>query len=147
MKWLIEPVILESAFAALIAEDLRALAAVDGEVHEREQSLIDAFTMSIPDGVVAADAVLDTPHLQKTYVRSMVMLALADGDLTEDEHGLIVILSERRGVPRAEVDRIIEHLGVQFYGSLEAARTFRSELRTAAREAGLTQENVEEMWN
>ena len=147
MKWLIEPVILESALAALIAEDLRALAAVDGEVHEREQSLIEAFSMSIPEGAKPDDAVLDTPHLQKTYVRSLVMLALADGDLTEDEHGLIVALAERRGVPRAEVDRIIEHLGVQFYGSLEAARAFRSELREAARASGLQQETIEEMWN
>ncbi len=147
MKWLIEPVILESPVAALIAEDLRQLAAIDGELHERELALIEAFEGGITEPGAAGVADLDSPALRRTYVRSLVMLALADGDLSREEHALILELADRRGVGRAEVDRIIEHLGLQFYGDLETARQFRDSLRQAAEDAGLSPEQTREMWN
>ncbi len=147
MKWLIEPVILDSPVAALIAEDLRQLAAIDGELHERELALIEAFEGGIAEPAAAGGASLDSPALRRTYVRSLVMLALADGDLRREEHELILELADRRGVERAEVDRIIEHLGLQFYGDLEAARQFRDSLRQAAEDAGLRPEQTREMWN
>ncbi len=145
MKWLTEPVILEPAVAAAIADDLEIVANADGELHERELALIAAFRDQIPAGT-AASADLKEPAVITTYLRSLVLLALADGEITDEEIDQIAALAGARGIPRADVLTQIARLKVRFYGDLSAGE-LREELREAAVAQGLEIEEAGELWN
>ena len=131
MRWLTEPVI-DDALAALLAHDMLRLAHADGHVHPRELALVEAFSAQVPAGTPTDAAALDTEDLRTTYVRSLVILALSDGSLTQEESALIEELAGAHGIPATEVARITHLLKLQFYGAAEEQRAFRASLRAAA---------------
>ena len=130
MRWLTEPVI-DDALAALLAQDMLRLAHADGHVHPRELALVEAFAAQVPPDA-PTDVALDTEVLRTTYVRSLVILALSDGSLADEESALIVELASARGIPADEVARITHLLKLQFYGAADEQRAFRASLRAAA---------------
>ena len=147
MRWLNEPLLIDAAVAAAIADDLQVIAEADGEVHERESALIEAFRSGIPPGADASKSDFSAASTQRTYIRSLLLLALADGELRDEETDMIATLARQRGVAAEEVMSITRALTLEFYGTYGGASGMREDLRQAAASAGVRREQTDTMWN
>jgi hypothetical protein len=147
MKWLNDSSVLNPAVAAMILRDLRRVAEVDGEVHRRELALIDAFATAIPTDASPEQALLDSKELRDTYVRSLVLLALADGDFADEEFILITELANEQGIDTREVQRVAADVERSFYGKVSGLRQFSDSLKSMAAELGFSDDEVTLIWN
>ena len=82
MRWMDENVVLNEEAAAVIGRDMRRVAEADGVLHARELSLIDVYMDSIGDDLPDGFDAIETDELKMTYLRSLVMVALADGKVS-----------------------------------------------------------------
>ena len=147
MKWLDQSVRIDAPTAAIIAHDLRQVAEIDGHLHERELSLIEAFERELPTDSVPQDALLETDEIRKAYLRSLIMLALADGEIAIEEHELILQLAERRGISNEEVEDATAKIKKEFFSIFAGVKLFRQSLMGLAEGMGMSANEVEEMWD
>ncbi len=137
VDWLDEEVSLDANTAALIASGMRKVAMADGQVHQRELALIASFEAQLPKGGVEADAALETAELRSTFVRSLTMVALADGKISPAEDAKVRELASERQVPAAEIDAAILDVKRRFLQVFAGVRLFRDSVVEVARELGL----------
>ena len=105
----------------VLTHAMMALAKVDG-IHDNEMSLIREFYESCSRAgdprleevargsfqVDGAKALFDTPELSKMFVKSLILLAFADGEYASAEDDLIREWALALGVSSAEVDALYE---------------------------------------
>ncbi len=105
----------------VLTHALMALAKVDG-IHDNEMSMIREFYQGcaragdpkleeVARGSFAierAKALFDTPELAKMFVKSLILLAFADGEYAQAEDDLIREWSPQLGVSSTEVDALLE---------------------------------------
>ena len=144
MKWLDESVLIDASVAAVIARDLRQIAEIDGHLHERELSLIEAFQKEIPEEASNDDIVLEGEKVRHAYLRSLIMLGLADGELAEEELELIHQLANRRGIDSEVVDSTTAQIKKEFFSIFSGVSLFRQSLMGIAEGMGL---DSEEIWD
>ena len=147
MKWLDQSVRIDASTAAVIARDLRRVAEIDGHMHERELSLIEAFEREIPDTTVSDDAIFESEEIRSAYLRSLIMLALADGEIADEEQALILQLAERRGISNDEVETATVNIKKEFFSIFAGVKLFRQSLMGLAQGMGMDANDVEEMWD
>jgi hypothetical protein len=144
MKWLDESVLIDASVAAVIARDLRQIAEIDGHLHERELSLIEAFQKEIPEEASNDDIVLEGEKVRHAYLRSLIMLGLADGELADEELELIHQLANRRGIDSEVVDSTTAQIKKEFFSIFSGVSLFRQSLMGIAEGMGL---DSEEIWD
>jgi hypothetical protein len=142
--WLDQPVALDAAAAAVIAAGMKAVALADGQMHHRELALIKAFEAQIPDGDRSAASEW-TAEVQRTYLRSLAMVGLADGKMSPEEEAVIRELASGQGIPIAEVDRVILEVKRRFLRVFSGVEIFRDSVESVARDLGLGPEEIEGM--
>jgi len=147
MKWLDETSRIDMSVATLIARDLRKIAEVDGHLHERELSLIDAFARELPDQDAGDDVVLETEDSKQAYLKSLMMCALADGDIADEEYSLIVELAGRQGISAEEVEQSCKAVKKEFFSIFSGVKLFRESLLGLAGTMGLDDEELEKLWD
>lgn len=126
--------------AVFIASGLRELAEVDG-VHERELALIEAFE----DGLVfervpfdlRGDHPLVSDDLQDLFMRSAILLALADGAVSELEGDLIGRYATAFGMSPRRLAMLWRDVKCYLLSSFEAADLFRDHAEEIGRDLGL----------
>lgn len=110
---------------------LMALAKVDG-IHDNEMQLIRQFYDSCSRGgdprleevaggkydPARAKTLFDTPELAKLYVKSLILLAFADGQYAKEEDALIHEYAEAVGIDGEEVEGLREATKDFLLGSL-----------------------------
>lgn len=143
VDWLDQDVGLDADAAALIASGMRQVAMADGRVHQRELALIDTFESQLPRGGSAEAARLDTPALRSTYVRSLTMVALADGKISPAEDEKVRALAAGLGVSAAEIDAGILDVKRRFLKVFAGVKLFRDSVVEVARDLGLTEAEAE----
>ena len=149
MRWMDDSVVLDEAAAAVIGRDMRVVAEADGILHVRELSLIDAFVSELPDSDVDVDGYgsICTDELRMTYLRSLVMVALADGKVSEEEHEVILELSAKVGLPAATVEKALDEAKREFMSIFSGLKLFRDSMRTVGRDMGLSDEDIDDLWD
>ncbi len=110
---------IEAVEAAVIARGMRSVAAADGNVHPREIDIIAAFEAELPPGIQVDDALVLRPAVHEVFVRSLAIVALADGHVSPKEQAEIDRLAARHGVSREVVAS--EVLGAKRYFLSEVA--------------------------
>lgn len=143
MDWFETPVELDAAQAALIAQGMRAVAKADGLLHERELSLIASFEAELPEPADASEAVLGDELLQRTFVRSLIMVALADGTLGEQELGVIGELAAAQGIEGSLVDDCVLEVKQRFLKVFAGVDVFRDSVVQVALDLGLAASEVD----
>lgn len=102
---------LDTFQAEAIARGLFAVAQADG-MHEREAALVAAFwadtggnaqslsELQRRDAITSEElaAALSTPDLRRLFLKTAVLLALADGKVTDREHALLQGYAEHLGL-------------------------------------------------
>ena len=116
------PVVVDAQAASVIAAGMKAVARADGEIHARELELISAFEESIPTLEEGGQGM--TPEVRQVYLRSLVMVALADGTLSDDELPVITSLAEAQGFTAEDVRKEVEEVRSYFLSYFDGVKVF-----------------------
>jgi hypothetical protein len=103
MWQLMNPTHMDRNTARFIAAGMLEVSECDG-VTPDESALISAFVEGLPNGPAKRvnPAAFDTPSLKETLIKSLALVAIADGEVTSGEleiiqrHGLSVGLTEEK---------------------------------------------------
>jgi len=117
--------------AALIAKGMMAVAKADGDIHPREIALIQAFQADVPISDLDEDAVLE-PGSGATYLNSLVLVALADGHITPEEHTIINELAQKHGLSSDDVETSINWAKSYFLEAFSGVEIFKDSVTEIA---------------
>ncbi len=135
---------LDAAAAHTIAAAMRAVARCDGE-HPREADLIDRFESDLPGEATGVDlTVLQTDEAKECFLKSVVLVAYADGRVTTKERELIAGYAKTLGVPDAQLTATWTDIASSLLGTFAGVRTYRDEVVTLGRAMGLDQATIDE---
>lgn len=134
---------LEAREAAVIAQGMRSIAAADGNVHPREIDIIAAFELDLPSGTAADDTLVLRPETHPVFIRSLAIVALADGHISQRETDEITRLASRHGIEPAVVDEELLAAKRYFLSTFQGVRVFREAVVTVAKELGLPEGEVD----
>lgn len=138
MDWTERAINLDGTAAAVISAGMKAVAKADGDVHPREMQLIAAFEADLPVvDVPDPKSVLGTEDLRGAYVRSLVMVALADGTITPAEEQVIRSLCTALGLTEAEVDEATHEVKLWFLQRFAGVVVFRDAVEQIASDMGI----------
>ena len=128
---------LDAKTAAVIASGMRKVALADGEVmHPNEISLIEQFESEIPEGTPSTATIGDA-GVRAVYLKSLVMVALADGRISERELEVITDLAASVGADAedvAETTRAVKH---EFMAVFSGVTHFKEQVESVASELGI----------
>jgi uncharacterized membrane protein YebE (DUF533 family) len=134
--------------AVYIARGLRALAGVDG-LHPAELALVESFEQDLGLEPTSASQFqsqgggpLTDSAQRELFVRSMFLMALADGRISAYEGAWIERVATEIGVP-AERQRTLATDAKKFLlSSLAGVRAFRAQAMEVGRGLGLSEEDI-----
>ncbi len=135
---------LDARAAWTIATAMREVANADGE-HPNELALITAFEMELPEGAgdgVALEA-LDTDEAKEVFLKSLVLVALADGRMSEEEVQVIRSYSTRLGLAEHVLTDIIQQVSVMMLGHFAGLKHFRDQAQAIGRALGLDESTID----
>ncbi len=133
------PVDLDESAATTIAAGMRAVARADGS-HPREEALIDELEKEL--GAATGDhpvdlATLDTPGKQEVFLKSLVLVAFADGQIGRAEGEMIRRYADDLGLGDAEVARCISDVAQVMLSQLAGVKVYREQVVALGRSMGL----------
>ena len=140
-NWLDGTVDLDAPAAATIAEGMRAVAQADGMIHQRELSLIASFEAELPAG--GAPGALGGEAAKQIYLRSLIMVALADGVITSEEEDVIGSLCDAQGIGRGQVHAETLEVKRWFLQTFAGVQIFRDAVVRVATDLGLPETEVD----
>lgn len=141
--WFETAVPLDAASAAVIARAMRAVARADGVIHQRELNLIASFEAGLPPDTTAPAVLADDDSLRSLFVRSLVMVALADGVISDAELAEIRTLSAEQSIDADRLDAEILVVKRRFLSVFAGVNVFRDAVVRVARDLGLTDAEVD----
>lgn len=133
---------LDAPAARAIAAAMRELAQVDGE-HPRELALIDAFEAELPAAEAAELSALGSPEAQEALLKSLVLLAFADGKMSEPERAHIVRTAAGLGLGEAEVAKATADVATVILSGFSGVHIFRDQVTALGRELGLDDATIQ----
>lgn len=137
MDWFEQDVDLDAAQAAFIARGMRQVATADGLVHQRELNLIAVFEAELPEDVPETAPDLSDEAVRETYLRSLILVALADGRVSDTERAAIVELAGAIDIAEASVDACVVAAKRRFLQVFAGVNIFRDAVVQVAGELGL----------
>jgi len=139
--WLDADVDLDASAAAAIASGMRQVAQADGMIHQRELALIASFEADLPGG---GDPEAPLPQEAKVvYLRSLIMVALADGVITDKEEERINALADAQGINRGTVHGETLEVKRWFLRAFQGVHIFKDAVLRVAQDLGLDEAEVD----
>jgi tellurite resistance protein len=133
---------LDAAAAHTIAAAMRAVAVCDGE-HPREVALIQEFEAELPGGSSTLDlSTIQGEAAQEAFLKSVVLVAYADGRVTETERDLIASFARQIGIPEARLTATWTDIASSLLSSFAGVRTYRKEVVTIGKSMGLDEATI-----
>lgn len=129
--------------AAAIAAGMEAVARADGEQHSRELELIEAFARDLGPATEGTASKQLRGAAREIYLRSLVMVAMADGVVSPEERSVIFDLAGRAGVEEAAIEAEILRVKRGFLRSYAEEHPLSHQVRRTARELGLDEADAE----
>ena len=130
--------------ASSIMLGMREMAMVDGQEHPRELAWIrlleEDLTGPQPDAV-EFDA-LNTRDLQDTFLKSITLVALADGALKPEESELLHKYGSLLGRSSEEVAAILHDVALMMFSHFTNVTIFRDQAVQIGRNLGLSDEAI-----
>ncbi|HJN75035.1 MAG TPA: hypothetical protein QGF58_13995 [Myxococcota bacterium] len=129
---------IDSRTGGTIAAAMRVVALSDG-LHPREEALIDEFEKSLgTEATAEVDlSVIDTPALREAFLKSLVLVAFADGRISEEESVCIRDYATDLGLGEPEVAKAIADVAAHLLGQLAGVKVFREQVVQLGRNMGL----------
>jgi uncharacterized tellurite resistance protein B-like protein len=127
----------EPTDVATIVRDMRRVALADGDVHQRELALIEEFEAQIAPGAQATDGKLSSAA-RSSYLYSLVMVGLADGQVSDVERSVIDRCAEAQGFTTIEVDSAVLAVKSKFLSVFQGVTVFREQVDDLAEKLGVS---------
>ena len=125
-----------------IAAAMREIAEVDG-LHEAEDQLIRQFEQSLPSHEGTVDlSVIDTDELRDAYVKSMVLVAFADGGLTDLERQAVSEKSSAIGFSEDKLPGVYVEVAKGLLSTFSGVQIFREQAVEIGRSLGLNDNEI-----
>jgi len=140
--WFDTPVSLDERAARIIARGMRSVAGADGILHQRELSLIATFESNLPDEDEASGR-LDDEDQQTVFLRTLIMVALADGVVSDAERERISALCEEHGIDQERIDAEMKVVKRRFLAVFAGVQVFRDAVVRVATDLGLSESEVD----
>ncbi|MCP4810193.1 MAG: hypothetical protein GY913_24295 [Proteobacteria bacterium] len=129
---------IDTKAGAAIAAAMRAVAVSDG-MHPNEEALIIEFEESIGAGATTDIdwSVIDTPALKEALLKSCVLVAFADGAISDEETTLLHEYAGRLGLGEREVAKSIADVAQVLLSQLSGVKIFKDQVLELGRTMGL----------
>ena len=128
---------LDAAAAQTIAAGMREIAAIDG-THAREDALIDAFASGLPSSASGVDlSTLPTDDHKEAFMKSLVLVAFADGQLSDGERAIIEQYASELGLEASAVTGIVTHVASVLLSKFAGVKVYRDQVAEIGRGLGL----------
>lgn len=137
---------LDAAAAHTIAAAMREVAACDGN-HPQEMSLIDAFESEVPgSGGTVNLSTLTTPAHQEAFLKSLMMVAFADGQVSAEERALIDSYADKLAIPAAERTRAWTEVASALLSVFGGVQQWRSQVVSLGESMGLDRTTIDRIF-
>jgi uncharacterized membrane protein YebE (DUF533 family) len=140
--WFDTPVTIDERAAAIIARGMRSVAQADGILHQREMSLIASFESHLPPEESDGGRIEDEA-MQTAFLRTMILVALADGVVSDAELARIKALCDEQGIGVDRVDPEVTVVKRRFLAVFAGVQVFRDAVVRIARDLGLPDAEVD----
>lgn len=127
--------------ACAIAAAMRLVADADG-AHPRELELIEQLESTITTKGKADFEAIDSDELREAFVKSLALVAFADGLVSDQEGEVISELAGKVGASSELVSRSINEVAQVLLAQLAGARIFRDEVVALGKQMGLDEETI-----
>lgn len=134
---------LDERAAQTIATAMRMVADADG-AHPRELALIEEFERELetpPTGELDLFAV-DAPELRDALLKSLVLVAFADGRVSDAEGHLIGVIAQQLGVNSEGVRKVTVEVAGVLISQLAGAKLFRADVVRIGKDMGLSDAEI-----
>lgn len=132
---------LDAAAAHAIAAAMRELAHADGS-HPDEEALINAFEAELPPVQSASLADVNTPEAREALLKSLVLVAFADGRMSDLERARIVRFAAEVGQTEEDVARATIDVAGAMLSNFEGVHVFREQVVALGRQLGLSDDMI-----
>lgn len=140
--WFETEVTLDADALAVMVQGMRAVARADGVLHQRELNLIAALEADLPRGA-RADGPLRSEETRTAYLRSLIMVALADGVISEAEREEVARLAADQGMSEERVEAEVLNVKRRFLSVFAGVDVFRDAVVRVARDLGLPETELD----
>ncbi len=128
-----------------IAAAMREVAEVDG-VHEAEVELIHRFERDLPPLIGTVDeSVINTDELRNAYTKSMVLVAFADGSVSDLERALVAKKSAAVGVNSDQLSGVYTDVAKALLSVFSGVQVYRDQAVEIGRNLGLQDTDINEV--
>jgi len=145
MKKLMHSVIkINDRAAYTLAAAMRVVARADGN-HPAEEQLIDAFEQELPDeptGEIDLSSI-NTPELKEAFLWSLVLVAFADGRVSDEEGQVIHDYAQRLGLSTKEVAKAVSDVAGMLLSNLSGVKIYKEQVLGLGRKMGLDEHTVQ----
>ena len=137
---------LDAAAAHAIAAAMREVAGVDGR-HPEEEALIAEFEADLPgDRASAVDfTALTEPAARTAFLRSVVLVAFADGQLSDAERDLIRSYVSQLGMPETALTAAVTHVASVLLTRFAGVKIYRDQVIDIGTGLGLDKATIERL--
>ncbi len=133
---------LDAAAAHTVAAGMRAVARVDG-AHPREEALIDAFEAELPAGDSTVDfSTLSSPEAKEAFLKSCVLVAFADGALSDGELELLRSYASSLGLSDNDLTRATRDVASALLSQFAGVQVYRDQVVEIGKQLGLDESTI-----
>lgn len=134
---------LDEAAARTFAAAMREVARCDGE-HPEEAEIIDAFEAQLPAGGSTVDlATLTTDAHKDAFLRSLVLVAFADGRVSDEERAVIARYADALSIPADTRTAAWTDVASALLSVFSGVKTYRSQVVALGESMGLDQATID----
>ena len=145
MREIMNQVDIDGTVAQTIAAAMREVAQADGN-HPAEELIIDAFEAELPEGPHAVDlSVINTPELAEAFVKSLLLVAFADGAISDAEDQVINNYAVALGLSSIQLRRAISDVASAMLSSFAGVKLYKDQVVTLGKQLGLDHATVEQI--
>lgn len=135
---------IDAAAARTIAAAMREVARADGP-HPKEDALIAAFSADLPEGADTVDlGTIQSPAQREALLKSLVLVAFADGKVSDPERAVIQRYASALGVDAPALSAVFVDVASSLLSRFAGVRIWKEEVAGIGRQMGLSDAVIEE---
>lgn len=136
---------LDQKVGRTFASAMRAVAEADG-MHPREALLLASFEKELGgNGEAASLESLDSAELKEAFVKSLLLVAFADGEISEPEAQVIRQYADLIKLSDHDLASYTSQVAAALLSQLSGVKVYRDQVRSLGLGMGLDEETIDQV--